>query len=308
MDWLKVWLTALFCAASPASAQEWQSQTVDGGHFVFHTARANVAVDLLCLGPSPQGKMAVEVEQHEIRPMVPDMTRIEIGMERIPVGNAMVRSDVVLWADQVGYRLPPLIFNEIDGVWQVDISTADSIWTAVAEARSVILAPGQDQAWQLPVAGFGAAIADVQEGCAATWRVAQTPAVPAGAVTVPQAVLNRVNDGCGAPTPLPPNAVQAGDLDRDGTPDFVVDWNKITCRGPYPRPFCGAANCSQMVFVSTRAFVNPVDFLGTSLTIVPHAQGGLALRLTGSMSLCGAAGEKCAAPLVWDGVSFVERP
>ena len=295
--------------ASAVHAQVWQAQTVDGGHFVFHTARAGVAVDLVCLAPSPQGRPAVEVEQHEIRPMAPGMTRLEIGADRAAVGNATVRSDVVLWADQTGYRLPALNFNEIDGVWQVDIAASDPLWTALGQAGSVILAPGQEQAWQLPTAGLAAALTQLQSECAQAWSAAQSAPAPApGTVTIPAEVGARVSQGCGAPTPLPGEAVQAGDLDRDGSPDFVVNWDKIRCAGAFARPFCGASNCSQMVFLSSRRFLNPVDFLGTSLTIVPHRTGTLALRLTGSFSLCGAQGENCANPLVWDGTSFVERP
>ena len=292
--------------ACAVQAQVWQAETVDGGHFVFHTARAGAAVDLLCLAPSLQRRPAVDVGQHETRPMARGMTRIEIGTQRIPVGNATQRGDVVLWADQTGYRLPPLNFNEIDGVWQVDISDADPLWAGLTQARAIVLAPGQDQAWQLPVAGFASAVARLQRDCVAAWSAAQS-AAPAS-VSVPPAVVARVAQGCGTPTTLPGAAVQAGDLDRDGAVDFVVDWNGITCPGPFPRPFCGAANCSQMVFLSSRAYRDPVDFLGTSLTIVPHRAGVLALRLTGSLSLCGAQGENCATPFVWDGTSFVERP
>lgn len=299
-------LTVWACAAQ---AQVWQAQTWDGGHFIFHTARAGASVDLVCLAPSLQRRPAVEVEQHETRPMAPGMTRLEIGADRVAVGNDIIRNDVIMWADQTGYRLPTITFNELDGVWQVDIAANDALWTALSQAGAIVLAPGQEQAWQLPVTGLAPALAQVQTDCAQAWSAAQAAPTPApGSVTIPAELGARVSQGCGAPTPLPGEAVQAGDLDRDGTPDFVVNWDGIRCPGAYARPFCGAANCSQMVFLSSRRFLNPVDFLGTSLTIVPHHSGVLALRLTGSFSLCGAQGENCANPLVWDGASFVERP
>lgn len=304
-------LIAFLCVlwAGAAQAQVWQQQTVDGGHYIFHTARAGVSVELLCLAPSLQRRPAIEVEQHEIRPMTRGMTRLEFGTDRVELGNDVIRNDVVLWADQTGYRLPTIAFNEIDGVWQVDIAADDPMWSALAQARLIILAPGQEQAWQLPVAGLSDALSVLQSDCAAAWHAAEAvPAAPTGAVTVPQQVVSRISQGCGAPTPLPGSAVQAGDLDRDGAPDFVVDWGGFRCNGPFPRPFCGAANCSQMVFLSTRGYLEPLDYLGTSMTILPHREGGLALTRTGSFSLCGMQGEKCAAPLVWDGAAFVERP
>ncbi|MEM7632893.1 MAG: hypothetical protein AAF227_12925 [Pseudomonadota bacterium] len=295
--------------AGIAQAQVWQPRTMDGGHYVVHTARAGVSVDLVCLAPSLQRRPAMEVEQHEIAPLARGMTRLEIGTDRVAVGNDIIRNDVVLWADQTGYRLPTITFNELDWVWQVDIAASDPLWSALSQARSVVLAPGQEQAWQLPVAGLSDALSQLQSDCAAAWHAAEAaPAAPAGAVSVPQQVINRIGQGCGAPTPLPGTAVQAGDLDRDGRPDFVVDWGGFRCNGPLARPFCGAANCSQMVFLSSRGYVDPLDYLGTSMTIVPHRSGVLAIQITGSFSLCGPQNEKCAAPRVWDGTSFVERP
>ena len=294
--------------ASTAQAQVWQAQSVDGGHYIAHTARAGVSVDLVCLAPSLQRRPPMEVEQHEMLPMDAGRTRIEIGMDRVPVGNAIVRSDVVLWADQTGYRLPPVSFSELDSVWQVDIAASDPIWAALSQASAIVLAPGQDQAWQLPVAGRATALPELQADCAAAWSAARSAPTAPGTVTIPPQVINRVTQGCGAPTPLPGEAVQAGDLDRDGAPDFVLDWGAIRCPGTLPRPLCGAANCSQMVFLSSRGYANSLDYLGTSLTIVPHRSGVLALQITGSFSLCGMQNEKCAAPRVWDGTSFVERP
>lgn len=298
----------LMLCATVLHAQDWQAGRADGGHFVVHDAHANVAVRLLCFAPSTQGRPSMDVEQHEETPTARGFLRIEIGPERVPLGNAFSRGDVVIWADRTGYRLPMINWNEPHGHWEVDLAFTDPIWAALARARSMVLAPGQDQAWQLPTVGLRAAIADVTTGCAQSWEAAAAAQAPATGLTVPPAIPARVAQGCGVAAPIPQNALQAGDLDRDGRPDFILDWGAFTCPGTLPRPFCGAANCSQDVFLSTRGYSPPLDFLGTSLTIVPHRDGGLALMRTGNFSLCGAAGERCATPLVWDGASFVERP
>lgn len=296
----------LLCWASAAQAQQWQANRIDGGHFIVHDARANAGVRLFCLAPSLQGRPAIEVEQHEESPTGRDTLRLEIRADRIPVGNAVSRGDVVLWLDQTGYRLPQLSWNELNNIWEVDLPYGDGLWGALGQAGSIILAPGQDQAWQLPAAALGTALEAVRAGCAADWAAADQRA-PAS-VTIPQAMLAHVARGCSASAPIPPAAVQAGDLDRDGTPDFVLDWGGIRCPGPLARPFCGAANCSHDVFLSSRGYGTPVTLLGTSVAIVPHRSGGLALGRGGTFSLCGANNEFCAAPLVWDGASFSERP
>ena len=265
---------------------------------------------LACYAPSPQGRPAIEVGAHETEPTARGTIRIEFDPRLIPVqGVATTRSDLVLWVDQVGYRLPAANYSDFYGYWGAEVGWDDPLFSALERAQSVVLAPGTDQPWQLVSAGLGPALAQVKSGCATDWSAPPATAQPpAGQVTIPAAVFARVAQDCGAPAPVPPSAVQAGDLDNDGRPDFVLDWGGITCPGRWPRPLCGAANCSHYVFLSSRGYARHIDFLGTSLVIIPHPRGGLGLKLGGTFSLCGANGEFCATPYQWDGASFVERP
>lgn len=296
--------------ACAAQAQVWQATTSDDGHFIYHRADAGAGVSFTCLAPSLQGRPAHEVGAHEETPMGPGMTRIEIRSDRASPVVQFKRGDLVLWADQTGYRLPTTYFNDLAGLWEIDLPDSDGLWGALGTAGAVIFAPGADQAWQLPTQNIAQALARVQTDCDQAWRAAQAaPVAPSGqVVTLPSQMAAHVAQGCGAAAVIPGDIVQAGDLDNDGIPDFVMDWGGITCPGPLARPFCGAANCSHNVFLSTRGYLAPRDILGTSVTIIPHPAGGLALGVTGTFSLCGPTGEYCAAPLVWDGTSFVERP
>lgn len=291
--------------AQVAQAQGWSANRQDNGHSIGHYA-GGPGLHLVCYAPSPQGRSAYEVGVHETEPTPRGTIRLEFNPDLIRVhGNAVRRRDLILWVDGTGYRLPEARYSDFYGYWGVALGWDDPLFAALRTARTLMLAPGQDPVQQIGTAGLSAALAAVQRGCRADW---QGPAAPAGQVVkIPRQITDEIALGCRAPAALPPDAVQAADLDRDGAPDFVLDWGRITCPGSLPRPFCGAANCSHYVFLSSRNYLAPLDFLGTSMTIV-DAGGRLGLARTGSFSLCGAQGEFCARPLVWDGTSFQERP
>lgn len=309
-------LILCFCATSVA-AQVWRTTKADDGHFLYFSAGANAGFGLTCLAPSLQRRPAIEVGAHETSAMGPGTTRIEMSRDRLSPATNESRSDVVLWVDQTGYRLPVVQWNELVGHWELDLPSDDPLWAALAVARSVVLAPGAEQAWQLPVQDLGLALRNLQTECGLAWAAAQTgvaqspeplAAVGGQVVSLPPALARHVQQGCGAPAAIPSAAVQAGDLDKDGVPDFVLDWGGIHCPGALARPFCGAANCSHNIFLSSRGYAKPEEMLGTSVTVIAHWSGGLALLRSGTYSVCGAHDEYCAAPLVWDGNTFSERP
>lgn len=302
-------IAALLCLfGSVASAQVWVPARSDDGHFIYHTARAGAGVAFACYAPSQQGKSAWDVGAHEVEATPQGMIRLEFDLRLIPATGQGTdrRGDVTLWVDQVGYRLPEMQYSDFDGYWGVPLHWDDALFAALRGAGAIVLAPGNDPAWQLPVTGIAQALEAVRTGCAADWSAGQ-PARSA-TVSVPPQIPAHVTRGCGGAAPVPIDALQAGDLDRDGAPDFVLNWGAITCPGAVSRPFCGAANCSHDVFLSSRGYANPTAILGTGVDVVAYPDGRLALQRVGTFSLCGATGEFCAAPLVWDGASFSDGP
>ncbi|MEL7090971.1 MAG: hypothetical protein AAFN94_04475 [Pseudomonadota bacterium] len=293
----------LLCGA--AQAQGWTAGRHDNGHSIGHFARG-AGLTFVCFAPSPQGLSAFAAGAHETEPTAQGTIRLEFDPALIRVqGVAVARSDLILWVDGTGYRLPEARYSDFYGYWGVALGWDDPLFAALGRARTILLAPGQDPVTQIAAGGMAAALGAVQQGCRADW---QGPAAPQGqVVTIPRQVNDAITQGCNAPASLPPDAIQAGDLDRDGTPDFVLDWGRIDCPGQTLNPFCGAANCSHYVFLSSRAYARPIDLLGTSVAII-DAGGVLGLGRSGTFSLCGAQGEFCARPLVWDGTRFQERP
>lgn len=309
---LLAWALAAALWGTAGMAQVWATARYDDGHFVYHTARAGAGLTFACYAPSRQGKTAFEVGAHETQATKRGMIRLEFDTTLIAVhGVSVARSDLVLWIDGTGYLLPEAQQSDFYGYWGVALKWDDGLFKALNGAETVILAPGQEKAWQFPVTRIGQALGALRRGCESDWAAAQ-PAPAKGAVqtviTVPPQVADRVTIGCSGPAPLTPEALQAGDLDRDGAPDFVLDWGRITCPGPSPRPMCGAANCTHDVFLSSRGYGRPVEYLGTVLAIITLPDGTLGLARRGSFSLCGANGEFCAAPVAWDGTKFTERP
>ena len=84
---------------------------------------------------------------------------------------------------------------------------------------------------------------------------------------------------------------------------MAVDYSGVTCPGHTINPYCGAANCSIDVFMSSRGYINPIGLLGIGATMVPLANGRMGLGVSGTWSLCGDNG--CDQPFVWNGVDLV---
>ncbi|MCU4654668.1 hypothetical protein N8I71_17645 [Roseibacterium sp. SDUM158016] len=100
-----------------------------------------------------------------------------------------------------------------------------------------------------------------------------------------------------------PNHVQSADLDGDGLQDYVLNWSGVECHGAMTgRAFCGAANCRIDVFVSSRGYAAPQEFLGIGLDIVQDRQGRTGLLLSGTQFICSDGA--CDSPFFWNGAQF----
>lgn len=122
----------------------------------------------------------------------------------------------------------------------------------------------------------------------------------------PQAAFDHVVNQCqGAFDIVDPEAVVATDLDGDGVADYILNYTGVSCAGGLTgRAFCGAANCSIEVFLSSRGYRAPDAFLGTDLQPVIGPQGRSGLVLSGTPFLC--ADGFCDTPFYWTGTDFVQ--
>jgi hypothetical protein len=246
--------------------------------------------------------------------------------ETLIPADTFERADIVLFVDQIGYRLPVVQWNEMDGDWQVDIAMTDPMMAALRTASRMVLQVGSQTAWDMPTVGLGPALEQAQQFCAATWvatgfgpppgfgqvtappppAFAAPPVSPQGVFQLPAQIQSFADKQCEGQALVASAALQAGDLDGDSQPDVVMNWRDVTCAGQTMNMFCGAANCSIDVFMSSRGYVNPVQMLGTSADIGVHPTGRLALSVSGTWGLCGETG--CDAPWLWNGSDLVQVP
>lgn len=321
---LYLFLLALICAPA-AFAQTWEAALNDDGGYAYGYARAEgLPMAFACNARSVQNRPLIEVGAHEEQPTPPYQMRIEFWGKAIPDTGVDRRADVVIWADDTAYQLPPVVRDEFYGYWSVTLSMGDGIFPEFAGASRLVLAVGQDAVWALPMAGLSAAVEQAQQHCAATlvatgnpapaWfgavagapqAAAPTPTPAPGAFTIPQQVIGYANRLCEGAATIAPDALQAGDIDGDGAPDVVLDWNHIRCAPPMmARAFCGAANCSVDVFMSSKGYVDPEQMLGAVPSLTPQPGGRMGLMISGSFSMCGQNNENCARPWIWNGVQL----
>lgn len=312
--------------AGPAQAQ-WQAFSDDNGAIFYAGAGPQGQSFLMgCANRAQQGLGLMETGSHETTLSAPGTLFVNFGMDLVGIPpNDWRRSDVVIWADGTGYRLPQVRWNELNANgWEGAIGIADPLVLSLLNASAIVIGAEAGPHYQLDATDMGPRLADTLRFCLSEYQrmgqsvppalaplMASAPAAPvpqAGTFEIPPQVVASVTaQACnGGSVSVSPSAYQAGDLDGDTLPDVVVNYGDVTCPNERFNPNCGAANCSHEVYVSTRGYLRPFEMLGTGLTIVPHRAGGLALQLNGTFSICGEGA--CATPWRWTGTTFEQIP
>ena len=220
----------------------------------------------------------------------------------MPNGAGCQRSDIVIWVGETGYRLPIVSFNELDGVWQVQVQAADPLIAALSGAGQFVLAAGPGTAWSFGTTGLASALQQTLSHCEAAWSgQRQRPAGTSPLMATAQADILRVCEGSYT---AEPGAFLQGQIDQDAMDDLVVWWNNISCNSAFSRPLCGASHCSAKVFLSTQA--RPLDLLAQGVTLQPLTNGKIGLNLVGRFDSCGPDSLGCERLWFWNGSQLVE--
>ena len=129
------------------------------------------------------------------------------------------------------------------------------------------------------------------------------PPAPVAAMTIaqlPAVIPQQVREMCGGRARIEDSALrQAGDLDGDGAPDYIIHYTDVYCQPDNIRGFCGAANCSIDVFMSSRAYIRPFEFLAIDVEPVLAPDGRPGLRMFATPFIC--ADGACDAVWTWNG-------
>lgn len=122
----------------------------------------------------------------------------------------------------------------------------------------------------------------------------------------PQAAFDHLFARCGNRMfDVEQEAITAADIDRDGQADYILNYAGLDCGdGQRGGGYCGASNCSIDLFLSSRGYRQPEEFLGFGLIPVMAADGRTGVLMSASFSMCGETG-RCP-PFFWTGAGFTQ--
>lgn len=305
-------LAAGVLTVTGADAQDWQFNSSDDGSFFVGGAgpASGPGFFLVCGERSPRGLSAIQTGNMEPDITSPESFRIYLNTDDIgPAdGETISRSDVLVVVGTTGYRLPPVIWNELFATWQTDVQATDPMFQIIAAQPSFELRSDAGSVI-VTATGFGRAVGQLTGYCQSMFSSIGMPWRSGAAVPTPQATMRQVAEaavqtGCGGLANTGANAFLSGDIDGDSRPDVVVDWSDITCTGGYPRPFCGASMCSANVYLSA-AFPDrqkPEELLALGVHLIPLDNGNMGVATGGSLSMCQGRGKDgCEFIWYWNG-------
>lgn len=123
-----------------------------------------------------------------------------------------------------------------------------------------------------------------------------------------QAAIDESRKDCGEPVRLKAKFVTSNDVNGDGKPDYVLDYEHFQC-GDMVTYFCGSAGCLTQVFASLPdgSYVKAWDENVRAIRFA-RVKGKPAMILDLHGSACGKVGAApCPKTLLWNGKTFAGR-
>ena len=243
----------------------------------------------------------------------PFVATLEIAGRLVPPTDSD-RRVFTLYLDDQGYRFAPAFFDPAQDNWLMPVSMSDPFTIGLFRTERLIVDAGGGQAWEYRTEGMAQALSEAFGACVDGWRDAGY-AVPAALAALgsgtarvpsgpPATIAAHISRGCAGGYTMDPSELLSGLIDSDGAPDYVLDWNIVRCTAGLARPFCGAANCSIDVFLSSRGYAlrEGDGFLGIAPQLVPLSNGRMGLKISGTAGACATG--FCDRPFWWDGVKL----
>lgn len=305
-------------AAPPVAAQTWTAGTEANGSLLFgRVAPPEPSMSFSCTAPAPENRPLIETGSHESHRTDAFETTVGLFEPLFEWSDPFVVDGIIVTVDETSYQLPPLELNELSGS-AIYLPMTDPFILSLFDAQSLVLDTGQGTAYAYPVDGLADSLREAFGHCNARWMELGHPMPPAlaaamggtpgpGVAPLPPALVQRSEGSCmtGSGT-ISRDDLQTADFDGDGQEDFILNHRDVTCTQGMSG-YCGAANCSIDVYLSTLGYQQPRELLGIEARIVSLADGRTGLQIAGTFSLCGETG-LCPGPQVWDGSRFALAP
>lgn len=308
-------LTIFLACATPASAQSWQSSTTDNGSLLFGSATLDGAgISFSCTAPSPEGVPLIETGSHESHRNDPYELTVGLRDSLFEWSEPYVQENVVIGIGDVGYRLPPVDLNELQGS-AIYLSMTDQMIQALPGASELVLATGQGPVHQISTEGLDFALRTALAHCTNRWMqmghplpaglrefltgeaAPAAPAAPAPGNALPPFIAQQLDLACGAAGYSfdPAQGYAEADFDGDGSPDYILSGYGLQCNQGL-NPLCGASNCSVSVYLSSRGYSDVDGWIGGGFSTGTTIDGRAGLHRFGDRS----------RPLeTWNGTAFV---
>ncbi len=288
-------IVVLTLVAGAALAQDWITNSYDDGSY-FTGALSPIdgpGFTLVCGERSPQGLSGAQTGNNEPDITGPNAFRLYLSETDIgPPGPQLAgRQDVLVVIATTGYRLPPIIWNELFNTWETNVPARDPVFAAIAAQTSFELRSDRGS-HIVPARGFSDALGQLTTYCQSMFAAIGLPwagSVPApGRTAMRQAAHAHILAGCGGGVLDQSDAFLFGEIDGDGIEDVVLDWRGVRCAGPTPYPYCGASNCSVDVFLSSLfpRKQRPEGLLALGARLFPLTNGNMGVGMYGGLSAC----------------------
>lgn len=317
-------LAAATLLAGPLAAQTWTASTSANESLLFASVYPPApSMGFGCTAPAPENRPLFETGSHESHRTDAYEVLVEFHDPLFNWTAPYEISTIVVTVDQTSYQLPPLLLNELQGS-AIYLPMTDPFVLSLFNAQSLTLDTGQGTAYGYPVDGLADGLREAFGHCNTRWMELGTPLPPVlatamggapapatpvptrpapVAASLPSALLQRAATSCmtGVGT-ITAEDLSTADFDGDGQEDLILNHRDIACTQGMSG-FCGAANCSIDVFLSSLGYEQPREFLGLGADIVPLADGRSGIQISGTFSMCGETG-LCPGPQVWNGAEF----
>lgn len=317
----------LMLLAGKAFASDWQYMSFDNGAwFEAHVTHATGEVAFNCGGAWPQGLPLLQSDAPLLTAdytLDLGLAQPQLGGG----GNAETpppKDNLVVVTEAGGFRLPRADYDLLyQRGWVQPLFMGDALLAGIFRTEALAVDQDGTRLGYYDADGLNTVLTQLVAFCDARWAAtgvqlpaAATPLInsirtqrvditptPVGQApalnTTPRAqqtdaglwraVQSFILQACqGSVNQYLDGYAKAANLDADGVYDYVIAWDAIQCGPPYPRPYCGAAQCAVDIFVSSiyAPGTQPETIYAAAVDVVPGPDGRDLVQIAGRLALC----------------------